>query len=281
MGFRIIGDSCTDLTEIQKNDVRIDIVPLTLEIGEYRILDDKDFNQIDFLRRMKESNEGAKSACPSPDAYLRACELEGDDIFIITLSSHLSGSYNSACIAAEMYKEKYGETRKNILVIDSESASAGQLSLVNRIFELYDEGYSFEDVSKKILEYRDSQKTYFILDSLEQLRKNGRLSGLKAMIAETLNIKPIMAGDHGVIVKLGQTRGLKKAYAKMAEYALEDNIDFSKKTLTISHCNCRDRAELVKDNFCKLGDFKSISIADTNGVATLYAGEGGVIVAIC
>lgn len=281
MSYKIIGDSCTDLTQELVADFKLQTIPLVVEIDDYRVSDDEFFDQAEFIKRVKDSDNCPKSACPSPEAFMNACECDAKDIFIITLSSHLSGSYNSARMGIEMFKEEYGENAKNILLIDSESASAGQLSLVKRIIQLYEKGLNFETVCKKILEIRDMQLTYFIIDSLEPLRKNGRLTGLKALIAETLNIKPIMGGDHGVIVKFGQARGLRRAYKKMVDYAWEECRDFSRKALTIAHCNCPDRAQQVKEFFCDKGTFESITITETRGVSTLYAGDGGVIVSIC
>lgn len=280
MSFRIIGDSCTDLTKEMRGKPYYTLVPLTLQIGDYCVVDDDTFDQADFIRRAAESRECPKSACPSPEAFKSALECEEDDVFIITLSSHLSGSYNSARIGIEMYCEEHGEDSKNILLIDSESAAAGQVSIAGVIPELYAEGLSFKEVSERILKLRDEQLTYFVIDSLEPLHKNGRLSGIKTLIATVLNIKPVMAGDHGVIVKLDQARGLRKAYERMAQIAAAARPDFSKSVLNISQCNCPDRAELVKDIFLKYGTFRKIVITEAHGVSTLYAGDGGIVLSI-
>ena len=124
MTYRLIGDSCTDLDENLKRDDNVRIVPLTLEIGDYQVIDDNKFNQKDFIKRMAESKIGAKSACPSPEAFKEAMECDVDMVFVVTLSEHLSGSYQSAEIGKKLYEEEHDS--KNILVISSKSASAGQ-----------------------------------------------------------------------------------------------------------------------------------------------------------
>ena len=128
--------------------------------------------------------------------------------------------------------------------------------------------------------YRDSMGTYFLLESLDFLRKNGRLTGLQAFFATALNIKPIMAGVGGVIVKLEQARGMNKALARMAEIAVERAGDTSEKRLIIAHCNNLARAEQVRDLMCRNAAYRDIVITDTAGVATVYAGDGGIILTL-
>jgi DegV family protein with EDD domain len=278
MSFKIVGDSCLDLTDEMKRDPRFEIVPLTLQVDDWMVVDDAHFNQLEFIDRVKKSPNCPKSACPSPEAFKKAYECDADDVFVITLSSHLSGSYNSARLGRELYVEEHGE--KNILVIDSESASAGETQLANAIVEMYNQGMNFAQVSEAILKMRDEQKTYFVIDSLEPLRKNGRLTGLQAFFATALNIKPVMGAEHGVIVKLDQARGLNKAYARMGDIGVRAAGQTEKMRVTIAHCNCLDRAKQVKAELEKRAKFLEIVITETAGVATLYAGDGGIVMAI-
>lgn len=278
MSYKIIGDSCLDLTAELKKDKRYQIVPLTLQVDEAIVVDDETFDQKRFLELVKLSPNCPKTACPSPDAFKAAYECPEEDIYVITLSSHLSGTYNSAMVGKAMYEEEHGP--KNILVIDSESASSGELNLGMWIRDLYDAGMGFAEISEKILAMRDAQKTYFVLDSLETLRKNGRLTGLQAFFATALNIKPVMGADHGVIVKLNQARGLNKAFGIMCDTAVKEAGDTSGKRAVIAHCNCLQRAEQVKAELVKRAEFSEIVITETAGVATVYAGDGGVILAV-
>ncbi|NBH74219.1 DegV family protein [Clostridiaceae bacterium] len=275
MKYRIVGDSCLDLTEEMRKDSRFQIVPLTLQVDDTMIVDDEGFDQAEFLRLVKESKECPKTACPSPEAFKKAYECEEEDVYVITLSSHLSGSYNSAMVGKSLYEEEHGH--KNILIIDSESASSGELSLAMAICGMYEEGLGFEEISRRVLKLRDQQRTYFVLDSLEYLRKNGRLTGLQAFFATALNIKPVMGADHGVIVKLDQARGINKAFARMCETAVRERGTAAVKQVVISHCNAPGRAQQVKEELERLGVGAGIVVTETAGVSTLYAGDGGII----
>lgn len=278
MSYKIIGDSCLDLTKELKKDPNFEIVPLTLQIDDTMVVDDETFDQKAFIRLVKESPNCPKTACPSPEAFKRAYECQQEDVFVLTLSSHLSGTYNSAVVGKNLYEEEHGP--KNILVLDSESASAGELNLALKIRDLYEAGMDFAQVSAELLKLRDEQKTYFVIDSLEPLRKNGRLTGLQAFFATALNIKPVMGANHGVIIKLDQARGLSKAYGRMCDIAVKEAGDAKKCRAVIAHCNCPDRAELVKEELEKRASFQEIVITETAGVATVYAGDGGIVLAV-
>lgn len=275
MAYKIIGDSCTDLpVELKTND-KIRLVPLSIEVEGETIVDDDTFNQAEFLRKVAESKECAKSSCPSPERYMQ--EYEGDeDIFVITLSSKLSGSYNSAELAKRLYLEE--KPAKNIVVIDSKSASVGQTLIVYKIQELIEQGLEFKEVVKKVLEFRDSMATKFVLESLDTLRKNGRLNNLTAVICSALNIKPIMGSNDGVIVKLDQARGIERALLRMIRFVEEDVKDAKTRILAIAHCNNYERALFVRDEIMKRVPFAKCFIADTNGISSLYASDGGIIV---
>lgn len=279
MSYKIIVDSCCELPEEYKNDPRFERVPLTLELGEYLIQDDETFDQLDFLNRAAAYPKCPKSACPSPERYRDACRTDAEHVYCVTLSSHLSGSFNSAVLGKNLYEEQYG--KKDIYVCDSESASIGETQLAMKIMEWEEEGsMTFAQIVKKLEDYRNKMNTYFVLDNLETLRKNGRLSGVKALIASTLSIKPVMGAIHGVIIQKGQSVGIKKALAKMADIIVSEGKDLSQKVLYISHCNCPDRADLVKNLLLARSKFKEIKILDTAGVSSMYANDGGVIVAV-
>lgn len=279
MTYRLIGDSCTDLDDNLKKDDKIVIVPLTLEIGDYSVKDDDKFNQKDFIKRMAESKIGAKSACPSPEAFKEAMECDTDMAFVVTLSEHLSGSYQSAEIGKKLYEEEHDH--KDILVLSSKSASAGQYRLMLELDKLCRQGLGFEEISKRITKLRDEMKTYFVIETLDTLRKNGRLSAVTAFIASALNIKPIMGAVDGVIIKKDQQRGMQKALAKMVEIAVKEAGDnILEKTVCITHINNLERGEYVAELFRKSGKFKDIKIVNGAGVATLYAGDGGIVIAV-
>lgn len=279
MSYKIIGDSCLDLTEELKKNPHFQMIPLTLQVDDVQVIDDETFDQKRFLNLVKASPNCPKSACPSPESFKEAYECEAEDIFVITLSSQLSGTYNSAVLAKELYEEEHGH--KNIAVIDSWSASSGELNIGLYIRDLCEEGLPFDEVAKRAEQYKsEGMKTYFVLETLDALRKNGRLTGLQAFFATALNIKPVMGAEKGVIIKLDQARGISKALNRMCEIAVKDLKDPGSRRVVVAHCNNRERAELVKAELYKLAPFKEVVVTETAGVATMYASDGGIILAL-
>jgi DegV family protein with EDD domain len=280
MSYKIIGDSCLDLTADLKKDPHFQIIPLTLQVGNTHVIDDDTFDQKSFLELVKSSSECPKTACPSPELYKEAFECDVDQIFVITLSEHLSGSYNSAVLGKRLYEEEHGNDGKKIAVLGSDSASSGQLNIALYIQSLCQASLPFEEIEEKAKTFIKNMKTYFVLESLDTLRKNGRLSGLQAFFATALNIKPVMGATSGVIIKLDQARGINKALARMVEIAIKDGGDTRDKVLAIAHCNNPERAEFVKQEMLKHAVFKDVIIVGTAGVATVYANDGGIILTL-
>ena len=278
MSYKIVADSCCEFPEGYEKDSRYERVALRLDVEDEVFIDDESFDQAKFLKSVAKSAECPKSSCPSPEAFREAYHTDAENVFVFTLSSHLSGSYNSAELGKKLYHEKYGD--KNIFVCDSESASCGETQLAFKAAEWSKEGRSFEEICQKLAEYRDKMKTYFVMDNLETLRKNGRLTGIKAFVATTLNIKPVMSATKGVIIQIGQAIGTQKALAKMAEAVARESVHPEEKMLMITHCNCRERAEKVKEMILEKIRVKDVLIMDTKGVSSMYANDGGVIVTL-
>ena len=279
MSYKIVLVSCCELPKEYKNDPRFEIIPLTLIVGDvYEREDNEEFNQREFLDAVAACPTCPKSACPSPERYMQAFETDADHVYAVTLSSKLSGSYNSAELGKRLYCEKYGE--KDIYIVDSKSASCGETQLAFKIAEWEDAGIPFAEITERIEDYVKNMNTYFVLENLDTLRKNGRLSGVKAFVASTLNIKPVMGADTGSIIQLGQGIGMKKALAKMAEFALKDAVAPETKRLMISHCNNPKGAACVRELLEKKTQFKDVLIMDTAGISSMYANDGGVILTI-
>ena len=278
--YKIVIDSCGELTEAMKADGHFVSVPLELEVDGVRIVDDETFNQADFIQRVSESKTGPKSSCPSPESYMRAYEGEAENVYVVTLSANLSGSNNSAELAVNLYRDEH-EDHKNIHVFNSCSASVGETLIGLKIQECEEAGMSFEQVIEEVDAYIAEQNTFFVLESLDTLRKSGRLTGIKALVASTLNIKPVMgATPEGTIKQLTQARGVKKALSKMIEEMAAVTKNCENKILAIAHCNCKERAEYVKELLHTVAQFRDIIIVDTRGVSTMYANDGGIIMVV-
>lgn len=278
MSYKIVADSCCEFPEEYRENPDFQNVALELMVEDEVIIDDETFDQAAFLKKVAASPRCPKSACPSPEKFMEAYRTEAENVFVFTLSSKLSGSYNSAELGKKLYHEKYGE--KNIYVCDSQSASCGETQLAFKAVQWSKEGLAFEEICKRLADYRDHMNTYFVLNNLETLRKNGRLSGVKALVASTLSIKPVMGADKGEIRQLGQAIGIKKALARMAEVVAKEAVHPEEKMLMITHCNCKERAESVKKMILEKIRVKGTLVMDTKGVSSMYANDGGVIVTL-
>lgn len=279
MSYKIIVDSCGELPQELKQDAHFQSVPLELDVDDYHVIDDESFCQEEFLRKVKESPNCPKSACPSPQRYYDAYEGEADHIYVVTLSARLSGSYNSAQTAKQMFVSDF--PNKKVYVFNSCSASIGETLIAMKIQELEEAGCTFEQTVAQTENYIADQRTFFVLETLETLRKNGRLSNLKAFVANVLNIKPVMGSTpEGEICQLAQAQGMNKALERMVQEIMQHVENKDKQILAISHCNCPKRAERVKEKIEKLMKFKKILILDTAGVSSMYANDGGIIVAV-
>lgn len=272
---RLIADSCADFTAEKKEWTGVRLVPLTLTVGNENIIDDESFCQRTFLSKMRAAEECPRSACPAPERYMR--EFEGaDEVFVVTLSRHLSGSYQSAVLAKQLYQEEHPEVK--IEIVDSKSASVGESLLILKLRKLL-EKYNFEETAKRIAAFRNSVQTKFVLEDLEVFIKNGRLSHIQAILCNALNIKPLLGGDDGVIVKLDQARGVDRTLKKLAEAVAADAKEATTRTLAIAHCNHPARAEAVRQMIMSKVPFGECMIVNTGGLSTMYANEGGIIVA--
>lgn len=285
MSYKIVIDSCGELPENLKEDKHFENVALALDVDDYHIMDDETFNQAEFLQKVKESPNCPKSSCPTPARYMDAFGEDTEHVYMVTLSSQLSGSYNSAMLAKDLYEEKMAEgevpANTQIHVFDSRSASIGETLIGMKIQEYEEAGCTFEQVVKKVEDYIAGMNTFFVLETLETLRKNGRLSNLKAKIATALNIKPVMGSTEiGSIQQLGQARGMNKALESMVSKMLSVTKNCEGKVLAIAHCNCPERAKRVKEKIEKLAHFKKIIVVNTAGVSSMYANDGGVILAV-
>lgn len=276
MSYKIVVDSCCELPEEYKKDSRFEIVPLGLEVGDYQILDDENFDQKDFIKRIAECPECPKSSCPSPLRFMEAYDAPVDHVYVVTLSAKLSGSYNSAVLGKNMYMEQKND--KKIHVVDSQSACCGETQIAFKAMELEEQGLPFEEIVERLEKYRDEMETFFVLDNLETLQKNGRLTGLKAVVAAKLSIKPVMGAIEGMIVEKAKCIGMKKALKQLVDIAVKTIKNPEQKRIMITNCNCPERAEEVKKMLLEHGPFGEVIILPAAGVSTMYANDGGIVV---
>lgn len=278
MGFKIVVDSCCDLTGQMLKDPRFIKVPLTIRSNGSSFIDNETFDQADLLWAMKQSEEAPSTACPSPQSYLDAYQgPEEEDVYVVTLSALLSGSHNSAEQARMLMEEDH--PNKNVYVFNSCSASSGEVLVALKVRELAESGAPFKHVVREVEQFIYQMQTMFVLETLENLRKNGRLTRLQSVVTGALKIKLLMAATpEGEIYKLGQTLSMKQALSKMVDHMANDPAHAGR-TLAICHCNCLDRAFQVKamaEQRCK---FAHILILEAGGITSVYANDGGIVTA--
>lgn len=278
MGFKIVVDSCCDLTGQMLKDPRFIKVPLTIRSNGSSFIDNETFDQADLLWAMKQSEEAPSTACPSPQSYLDAYQgPEEEDVYVVTLSALLSGSHNSAEQARMLMEEDH--PNKNVYVFNSCSASSGEVLVALKVRELAESGAPFKHVVREVEQFIYQMQTMFVLETLENLRKNGRLTRLQSVITGALKIKLLMAATpEGEICKLGQTLSMKQALSKMVDHMANDPAHAGR-TLAICHCNCLDRAFQVKamaEQRCK---FAHVLILEAGGITSVYANDGGIVAA--
>lgn len=279
MSYKIIVDSCGELTDEMKASGKFETASLAIDVDDYHIIDDETFDQLDFLKKVADSPNCPKSSCPSPETYMQGYCCEAERVYVVTLSAQLSGSYNSAVLGKNLYEEEYG--KKDIHVFNSCSASIGETMIARKVVECEAAGMEFEQIVDTVEAYIKEQRTCFVLENLETLRKNGRLTGVKSIAASVLNIKPVMAATPiGEICQRGQARGVNKALQKMIDFLLEDLDQLDKRAYGISHCNCPDRAEYVKKLLMERTGTDDITIVDMRGISSMYANDGGIIVVV-
>lgn len=274
MEFKIVSDSGCNLTPELKKEFVVETVPFFMTLGNTLYKDDENLEIEKFLKEMHEHKELPKSACPSPYDFIEKSE-KGKINFIVTLSSKLSGSYNSALIARDMLNDKGIEAH----VFDSKSASAGQLLIVKKLRDLASNCQDKIEIIKKLEEFIKNLKTFFVLENFENLLKNGRMNKVTGLIASVMNIRLIMAGnEHGEIVLNSKVKGSHNSITKLAEIIGDNCKDTADRILAISHCN-NNNIDTFKKIIKEKYSFKDIIVTTTRGLTGMYANYGGIIIA--
>ena len=277
--IKIVSDTAADFTKEEEKAMGITYVPFTIDAGDNTYIDDDDLDLNALYADMEKSPEPTRTGCPSPFSYKEAILKTGsDEVFVVTISSKLSGSHNAAQSAvAEVLRE---HPEKKIALIDSKSAAAGSANVVEMIYTWAEEGKDFDTVKKDIEAYADKQSTFFILESMDNLIKNGRIPKLAGKAVNVLNMKPIMRGEDGAIGLFQINRGFKKSLAKLAKEVIKINAERGVELITISHSHAGEKAKLFKEYIQDEFQNARIHIVQTKGLSSVYADYGGIVVAL-
>ncbi len=275
----IVCDTSADFTRDEAEAMGIIYVPFTIDANGTSYIDTYDLDLESLYRDMKETKEPIRTACPSPFHFKEAIESAGaDECFVVTISSKLSGSHNAAASGIHAVLEEY--PHKKIALIDSKSASAGTSNVVSKLYQWIQEGKTFDEVQKAIEDYVEEQNTFFILESMDNLIKNGRIPKLAGKAVNVLNMKPIMKSEHGSIALHQINRGFKKSLMRLGDELIKLSKEKSADLITICYSHAEDKAEMLKKRLQEEIENAKILMVQTKGLASAYADYGGIVVAL-
>lgn len=277
MSFKIIVDSCCDLSPEVLSTGVYQSIPLTIHVGDSEFRDDETLRTEVLVDAMAMCQEASHTACPAPAEYLAAYEAAEGDVYVVTLSALLSGSHNSAWQAAQIFREEHPD--RNIHVFNSCSASAGETHIALALSKLASSGMPFGEVVAEMDRRIAQMNTLFVLENLDVLRKAGRLTRVQSLVTGALRVKLVMGSTpQGEIMRHGQALSIKQALNKLCAIMAADQRHRGQ-LLCISHCLCRERAEYLRTLAFKTCDFADVRIEETRGISSFYANSGGIVAA--
>lgn len=275
MKWSIITDSSCEYIGENTKELVFDKVPFVITVDGVDYVDDDKADILDMVERMEKSTEESFTSCPSPGNWCEKFKTAEQSI-VITISSGVSGSYNSAVIARDMICEKYPE--KKICVLDSLSAGSAQSLLVKRAEELINSGKTFEEVAKDLEECVKKTNTVFALSSFGNLVKSGRMNKLVGVIVGKLGIWGIGgASEQGKIITKGKARGPIKMMNTVIEDMKENGYNGGE--VMITHCQNPQLAEKLKEKIGEIWETALVTIISAGGLCSYYAEKGGLIIA--
>lgn len=273
MNFKIVTDSSADIKSLA--DVPYSSVPLKIITEEREYVDDASLDVVSMLADLKSYKGKSHTSCPSSGEYLDAFG-DAENIFVITISSNLSGSFNSANVAARMYLDDHPD--RNIHIIDSLSTGAESFIIIEKLRDLILAGKSFDEIKSEITDYCvNHTRLIFALESMRNLANNGRVSPVKAKMAELFGIRAIgRASDEGTLEMICKSRGPLNTANDIFSNMLADGYNGGR--VRIHHANNPSAAELVKTKILEKFPDANIDVAMTGGLCSFYAEQGGLIV---
>lgn len=278
MSIRIVSDSASDITQQQAKEWGITILPLKNIWGEQEYLDGIDITPREFYERLVETDVLPTTSQIPPFDYERVfaeAKAAGDTVVCLTVSSKLSGCYQSACIAREEYED-------NVILVDTLNVALGEHILVKRAVELRDSGKTAQEIAAAIEEEKSRVKLIALLDTLEYLKKGGRVSATAALAGAVLNIKPVIAIVDGEVAVLGKARGSKNGNNKLMELVKESGgVDFERPFL-LGYSGLSDELlqKYIRDSAALYqGKTEDLPIAVVGCVIGTHAGPGAIALA--
>ncbi|MBO8159850.1 DegV family protein [Thermosyntropha sp.] len=278
MALRIITDTSCDLPDEELKKYGIKMVPLkvTFANGE-NYLDRFELSPDVFVEKMRKFKTLPKTSAPDPKTLMEYFEKglkEAGEVIFVSISSGLSSTYHTACLAKKMIDSN------KIKIFDSLTASLGTGIMAVKAAQMAAKGIGLEGIIKRLNEIRKEREVIFTLDTLENVVKGGRLSKLEGLAADFLHIKPILRGNEkGVPEIVEKVRGRKRAIKRIVDMTEEiAGNKMSEKIVGISHVNCLEEAKLLASEIKNRFNPAQIIISDMSATVGTYAGEGGLMI---
>ena len=276
--IKIITDGSCDLSHEVLNKFNINVVPLGVSFGEEHYTAGVDIDNKEFYAKMKDSKELPKTFCPSPENFCKEYQCEEDKIIVIALSSKLSGTYNSASLARDLYLSEHKE--KDIRVIDSMTGSIGAGLLLIKAAKMISEGKDIDEIVEAIENLKEKISFYGTLETLENAIKGGRINPLAGKIIGALNFKAIVQIKDGVVKPIDKARGESNSIKKVASHITSSIEDTKDKILCLMHANCPEKAHKLLSIIEKTHKFDEVYISEVGPVMGTYTSEGAVLGAV-
>ncbi|MBQ1186811.1 MAG: DegV family protein [Clostridia bacterium] len=272
MKFKIVSDSSADLLTIPS--IPFASVPLKIITDKKEYIDDADIDVFEMIADLLKYKGVSKSSCPNIENWLEAFE-DAENIFCVTITRNLSGSYNAARIAADEYMEAHKE--RNVYVVDTLSVGPESTLIIDKLIELIEGGLEFNQIKEQIEEYQRSTHLLFCLESLRNLANNGRVNGAVAKIAGILGIRVVgKASLEGTLELTNKCRGEAKAHATIIECLLGEGYCGGK--IHIHHCKNQTAAKLIEKEIKTKFPSADIVIRETRALCSFYAESGGLLI---
>ena len=272
MNIKIVTDSSSDLRTL--DGVPFESAPLKVITDEREYIDNSNLDVVSMLADLKAYKGRSRSSCPSAGEYFEAFK-DAENVFCITITSGLSGSFNAANVAAKQFKEIYPD--RNIHVIDSLSTGAENALLAEKLRELILVGKDFETIKAEITKYHNHTRLIFALESMHNLANNGRISQLTAKMAGMLGIRAIgRASAEGTLDMICKSRGPLSAANDIVSNMIGDGYNGGK--VRIHHANNESSALLLRDRIIDSFPEAHIDILPAGGLCSFYAEQGGLMV---
>ncbi len=277
--IKLITDGSCDLSQEIIDRSKVEIVDVMVSFGDKSYSTRTDITIPEFYEMMKDYNELPKTSCPSPNQFLDAFDCEEDNIIVLCLTSKLSGIYNSAVLAKNMYEEENGN-KKRIEIIDTTTGSIGQALLVSKVANMINEDKSMDEIVNTIEKLKHEVVFYGALYTLENAIKGGRINAIAGKIIGALNLKAIVHITDGLVKPIDKARGDKNSINKVIDY-IKNNVHKTSGTkLAIGHANCPEKAIKIKEILENYHNFKEVHVMEVGPSMGVYTSEGAVLVAV-